>query len=108
MKIIRNDLHLPPGLIALLVLLAVVFAFIVIPVLLIAGICWIIFSALTGRTLSLSDVLRSGRGRRGRTFEGPSGLDEEQGSPGDEDGDDTIECEVLSARTFDEDGHEIR
>ena len=107
MKNIRTNL--PPGLIALLVLLAVVFAFIVIPVLLIAGICWLVFSALTGRALSLSDLLRDGRERRrGRIFEGPSEQEDNRNHAESASNDDTIECEVISARTFDEDGREIR
>ena len=108
MQFIRTNLT--PGMIVLLVVLAILFAFIVVPVLLIAGFCWIVCSAVTGST-PLELYLRRKARRRSNVYEGPFERD-----PGSEDdvretaasGDDTIECEVISARTFDENGQEIR
>ena len=107
MQFIRTNLS--PGMIVLLVILAILFAAVVIPVLVIGGFCWYLCSAITGS--SPRDLyLRSRDRRRSRIHEGPF----ERGRAADYDSgasaasDDTIECEVISARTFDENGQEIR
>lgn len=106
MKFIRTNLT--PGMIILLVLLAVLFAFIVVPILIIGGFCWLVCQFFTGKS-PLELYLRNKARRHNRVYEGPcrqdpSGRDDD---PPRSD-DDTIECEVLSARTFDENGQEIR
>ena len=108
MQIFRTNLT--PGMTVLLLVLAVVFAFIVVPILLIAGFCWIVCSAVTGSS-PLELYLRHKARRRSNIYEGPF----EQGNAGQDDvhetaasSDDTIECEVISARTIDENGQEIR
>ena len=96
--------------IVLLVIFAILFAAVVIPLLVIGGFCWFLCSTVTGsspRELYLRHKKRS----RSRIYEGPSGRDD---APRDDAGrtsasnDDTIECEIISARTFDENGQEIR
>ena len=100
--------NLTPGMVVLLVILAILFAFIVVPVLIIGGFCWLLCQAITGR--SPAELYIRNRARRhARNYEGPF---ERETPPQDEnsasaDGDDTIECEVISARTLDENGHEI-
>ena len=108
MKFVRANLT--PGMIVLLVILAIVFAAVVVPLLLIAGFCWIVCSIVTGSS-PLEIYLRHKARRRSNIYEGPF----EQDNAGQDDiretaasGDDTIECEVISARTFDENGQEIR
>ena len=105
MKVVRTNLS--PGMIVLLVFLAVLFAFIVVPVLL----CLWVYSALTGRS-PVDLYLRNKSRRRSHVYEGPFGREsrtqedgEDSASGGD---DDTIECEVVSARTLDENGQENR
>ena len=109
MQFVRTNLT--PGMTVLLIILAILFAAVVVPILLIAGFCWLVCTAITGSS-PLELYLRRKARRR-------SGIDEgsfEQGRVGEEyDGgetatsnDDTIECEVISARTFDENGREIR
>jgi hypothetical protein len=106
MKFTRTNLT--PGMVVLLILLAVLFAFIVVPLLIIGGFCWLVCQVFTGKS-PLELYLRSKTHRHDRVYEGPY----RQDPPGSDDDpprsdDDTIECEVLSARTFDEDGQEIR
>jgi len=108
MKFVRTNLT--PGMTVLLVILAIVFAAIVVPILLIAGFCWLVCSVVTGSS-PLDLYLRHKARRRSRVYEGPF----EQDSAAQDDhgassasSDDTIECEVISARTFDENGQEIR
>ena len=108
MQILRTNLT--PGMIVLLVILAILFAFIVVPVLLIAGFCWLVCNAVTGCS-PLELYLRRKARRRSNVYEGPFAQD----NTGQDDvhetaasSDDTIECEVISARTFDENGQEIR
>ena len=108
MQIFRTNLT--PGMSVLLVILAILFAAIVIPLLLIGGFCWLICNAVTGSS-PLELYLRRKVRRRANIYEGPFERD-----PGSEDdvretaasNDDTIECEVISARTLDENGQEIR
>ena len=108
MQIFRTNLT--PGMIVLLVILAVLFAFIVVPVLIIAGFCWLVCTAVMGSS-PLELYLRRKARRRSNVYEGPFAQD----NAGQDDiretavsGDDTIDCEVISARTFDENGQEIR
>ena len=108
MQIFRTNLT--PGMIVLLVILALLFAFIVVPVLLIAGFVWLVCSAVTGSS-PLELYLRRKARRRSNIYEGAYAQD----NAGQDDvretaasGDDTIDCEVISARTFDENGQEIR
>ena len=110
MKIIRTNL--PPALTVLLIVLAVffviIFAFIVIPVLIIIGFCWLVVYAVTGHAPSPVELYRRNRARRrARNYEGPFERQDDSGEAGRADGDDTIECEVISARTIDENGREI-
>ena len=107
MRYVRTNLT--PGMIVLLVILGIVFAAVVVPVLLIAGFCWIVCSIVTGSS-PLELYLRHKALRRSRFHGEPF----EQDSAPEDDGepsaanDDTIECEVISARTIDENGQEIR
>ena len=110
MKLVRANLT--PGMIVILVILAVVFAAVVVPLLLIAGFCWLVCTAITGSS-PLELYLRHKARRRSGIDEGPFERDRENDA--EKDGgrtsaadDDTIECEVISARTFDENGQEIR
>ena len=107
MKFLRTNL--PLGMTILLVILTILLAFIAVPFLLIVVFCWLIRCTLTGGSPSTAFSDWKDR-RRSRIFEGPS----EQNQPrhdGDGPsavGDDTIECEILSSHTFDENGQEIR
>ena len=108
MQIFRTNLT--PGMIVLLVILAVLFAFIVVPVLLIAGFCWLVCNAVTGSS-PLELYLRRKARRRANIYEPPFAQDNAEQDDVREtaaSSDDTIECEVISARTFDENGQEIR
>ena len=100
--------NLTPGMVVLLVILAILFAFIIVPILIIGGFCWLVCQAVTGSSPA-ELYLRNKARRHARNYEGPF---ERETPPQDEnsasaDGDDTIECEVISARTLDENGHEI-
>jgi len=108
MKIINTELS--PGMTVLLVILAVLFAFIVIPLLVIIGFCWLVCNAVTGSS-PLELYLRRKARRRSGIDEGPYAQDNAEQDDIREtsaSNDDTIECEVVSARTFDENGQEIR
>ena len=104
MKIVRTNLS--RGAIVLLVILAILFAFIVVPVLL----CLYVYSMITGRS-PIASFLQNKARRRSRIYEGPfgreSGPQDDDFASADRD-DDTIECKVVSARTLDENGQEIR
>ena len=107
MKIINTELS--PGMTVLLVILAVLFAAIVVPVLLIAGFCWVVCKAVTGYSPLELYLLRKAD-RHSRIYEGPfqrgadgDDVDNENGATSD---DDTIECEVISARTVEPDDRE--
>ena len=60
MQFIRTNLS--PGMIVLLVILAILFAAVVIPLLVIGGFCWLVYSAITGSSPRvpgrLADVFR--------------------------------------------------
>ena len=108
MQILRTNLT--PGMIVLLVILAILFAAIIIPLMLIGGFFWLVCNAVTGSS-PLELYLRRKARRRSSIYEGAYAQD----NAGQDDvretaasGDDTIECEVISARTFDENGQEIR
>ena len=109
MKLVRANLT--PGMIVLLVILAVVFAAVIVPILLVAGFCWLVCTAVTGSS-PMALYLRHKARRRSDIDEEPFEQDRKDNAE-EEDGrtsaydDDTIECEVISARTIDEDGQEI-
>lgn len=111
MKIIRSNLS--PGMIVLLIVLAVLFAFIVVPILLIVGFCWLVCNIITGSSPAELYLRRKAR-RRDRNYEGPYARDAMEDGNNDPDAgspdDDTIECEVISARTVEheQDDREIR
>ena len=106
MKIRSN---LTPGMIVLLVILAILFAFIVIPVLIVIALWYLLLSLFTGGAVSPFGAFRGRRARRdGNGHEGPFQQDPRQERRPSAADDDTIECEVISARTFDENGQEIR
>ena len=103
MKIIRSNTS--PGMTILLVLLTIVLAVIVIPILILVGFCWLVRFIIRGGapgTVYLRKDPRDVGGRTGQATE-QDGATETAAS-----GDETIECEVVSARTFDENGQEIR
>jgi len=98
--------NLTPGMIVLLVILAVLFA---LPLLIIGGFCWLVCQAITGRS-PVEIYLRNKARRHSRNGEGQfdrRGSAPQDGEGAFADGDDTIECEVISARTLDENGREI-
>ena len=102
MKIFHTEISL--GLTILLVLLTIVFFFIVVPFMLVVGICCLFNYIFTGRTPT--ETYRQNKARRhDRVYEGP-----EDHMPGGDASanDDTIECEVISARTVDENDREAR
>lgn len=103
MQVFRTNLT--PGMTVLLVVLAILFAFIVIPLLLIAGFVWLVCNAITGST-PLELYLRRKARRRPSFAQDDFGQDDVRETAAS--GDDTIDCEVISARTFDENGQEIR
>ncbi len=108
MQIFRTNLT--PGMTVLLVVLAVLFAFIVVPLLLIGGFVWLVCNAITGSS-PLELYLRRKARRRPNVYERPFARDDfEQDDVRKTaaSNDDTIECEVISARSFDENGQEIR
>ena len=107
MRFVRTNLT--PGMTVLLVILAILFAAIIIPLLVIAGFCWLVCTAVTGSS-PLELYLRRKARRRSGIDGSPFGQapDEDDGGEPSASNDDTIECEVISARTFDENGREIR
>ena len=100
MRILRTNLNLPPGLVILLVIL-------LIPILIFVGFIYLICWAVLGAAPALFGLFpRNGDRRRSRGYEGP--YQSARTADGDAaDSDDTIECEVISARTIDENGREI-
>lgn len=102
MKIIRTNLS--PGMTVLLLILLLPLVFLAVAVLIVVGLLGLVFWAVTGN--SPFSIFRKDKARRhGRVFEGQfkRAADGDSGA----DGDDTIECEVISARTIDENGREI-
>ena len=102
MRILRTNLNLPPGLVILLVIL-------LIPVLIFVGFIYLICWAILGSAPSLFRLFPGNRGRRhsrvseGQFKESDAGYARRNSAADD----DAIECEVISARTIDEDGREI-
>ena len=99
--------NLPIGMTILLVLLTILLSFILVPFLLVVVFCWFVRVILSG--FSPLNHYRSGKDcSPSRIYDGLS----EQKQPGNGNSsapnDETIDCEVLSARTFDENGQEIR
>lgn len=103
MQIFRTNLT--PGMTVLLVILAILFAAIVIPLLLIGGFVWLVCNAITGSTPLELYIRRKAR-RRPPFAQDDYKQDDIRETAAS--GDDTIDCEVISARTFDENGQEIR
>lgn len=102
MKILRSDI--PVAMTVLMIVLTVLFAFIAIPFLLFVGCCWL----LRGLARACSpDNYRRGKERRPGPYTPQSSSHDEKGRSAAAN-DETIECEIISARTFDEDGQEIR
>ena len=99
MKIIRSDM--PIEVTILLILLTILLAIVVIPLLLVIGVCWLVRRIVTGVS---SDGLRPG----GNGYRSDRTDEDDEGPASSASGDDTIDCEVISARTFDENGQEIR
>ena len=103
MRILRTNLNLPPGLVILLVIL-------LIPVLIFVGIIYMICWAVLGAAPALFGLFPRNRDRRhsrvykGEQFKESGAGYARQNSASD---DDAIECEVISARTIDENGREI-
>ena len=99
MRILRTNLNLPPALVILLVIL-------LIPILIFVGFIYLICWAVLGAAPTLFGLFpRNGDRRRSRGYEGP--YQNARTSDHTADSDDTIECEVISARTIDENGREI-
>ena len=102
MRILRTNLNLPPGLVILLVIL-------LIPILIFVGFVYLICWAILGAAPSLFGLFPKNRERRssrvyeGRYRDGGAGNARRNGTSDD----DAIECEVISARTIDENGREI-
>ena len=102
MRILRTNLNLPPGLVILLVIL-------LIPILIFVGFVYLICWAVLGAAPTLFGLFpRTGDRRRSRVYGGRY-RDEGAGNArrNDASDDDAIECEVISARTLDENGREI-
>jgi len=105
MKMIQTNM--PPVFLLLLIPIAILFLMIAIPVLIFAWVLSGIVYLVTGRS-PLELYLRDMTKRNSRFFRGASGHVPPGDVPGPASGDDTIECEVISARTIDENGQEIR
>ena len=104
MRILRTNLNLPPGLVILLVIL-------LIPVLIFVGIIYMICWAVLGAAPALFGLFprnnkdrRRSRGYNGEQIRDSGAGYARQNAASD---DDAIECEVISARTLDENGREI-
>ena len=99
MRILRTNLNLPPGLVILLVIL-------LIPILIFVGFVYLICWAVLGAAPTLFGLFPGNKERRrSRIYEGP--YQSSRTTDNAADSDDTIECEVISARTIDENGREI-
>lgn len=94
MKSIRSDI--PIELTVLLVILTIVLAFIIVPFLLVVGFCRMVRFFIPDS----SDGLHPG----GKDRTAPHAGDGETAASSDE----TIDCEVISSRTLNENGQEIR
>ena len=106
MNTIRTNL--PPVFLLLLIPIAILFLMIAIPIFIFAWIISGIVCLVTGRS-PLELYLRNKMNRSSRFFyREPSGQMPREEASGHAAEDDTIECEVISARTIDENGREIR
>lgn len=99
MKIIRTNLS--PGMTVLLLILLLPLVFLAVAVLIVVGLLGLVFWAVTGN--SPFSFFRQDKSRnRDRVFQGSSrrndGRDFDSGAAND----DTIECEVISARTVEQ------
>ena len=94
--------RLTPGMIVLLVLGVLLFAVILIPFL----IGYWLFCLIFGRPVAPAFFRGENARRRSDVYEDPFGRPSARENRSETD--DTIECEVISARTIDEDGREIR
>ena len=99
MRILRTNLNLTPALVILLVIL-------LIPILIFVGFIYLICWAVLGAAPTLFGLFpRNGSRRRSRVYERPYQNSRTADHAGETD--DAIECEVISARTIDENGREI-
>ena len=105
MKLIQTAM--PPGILFLLIPIAILFVAVMLPIILFVGIFSCIVWVLTGHSPQ-SLILRTGNRRRSGLRGNPSGRRRPEGASRRAAEDDTIECEVISARTIDENGQEIR
>ena len=98
--------NLPIGMTILLVLLTILLSFILVPFLLIVVFCWFVRVILSG--FSPLNYYRRGEDcSLSPVFDRMS--EQNQNQPGSSaSNDETIDCEILSARTIDENGREIR
>ena len=105
MKMIQTNM--PPVFLLLLIPIAILFLMIAIPILFFAWIISGIVYLVTGRS-PLELYLRNQLNGSSRFRRRPSGQMPREDASGHAAEDDTIECEVISARTIDENGQEIR
>ena len=109
MKTIQTNV--PPVILLLMIPVVIFLVMIAIPIILFSAILSGIFYLVTGRS-PLELYLRSNAARRSGFSRAPSGPKPPEHASGPASGsaseDDTIECEVISARTLDENGREIR
>ena len=90
----------PIGMTILLVFLTILLAFILVPFILIVVACWLgrhLFPGAGSRRSSLR-----------KQWEAQNSAVQDDGQETAAPSDDTIDCEVISARTLDENGQEIR
>ncbi|MDD6338463.1 MAG: hypothetical protein PUC15_08815 [Lentisphaeria bacterium] len=100
MRILRTNLNLPPGLVILLVIL-------LIPILIFVGLIYLICWAVLGAAPALFGLFPRDKGRRRSRVYGEQYRDARTSDHAATETDDAIECEVISARTIDENGREI-
>ena len=101
MKFFRTDV--PIEIIILLAILTVLFAIVVIPFLLIIGFIWLVRRLLAGPAPT---GRHPGNAYRTNPHPHDDAIHGDGGASGSAD--ETIECEVISARSFDENGQESR
>ena len=94
--------RLTPGMIVLLVIGILLFAVILIPIMIAYGIYCLLF----GRPIAPAFFRGGNTRRRSDAYEDPFLRSTARDAASETD--DAIECEVISARTIDEDGREIR
>ena len=98
MKLFRTNQ--PIGMTILLVFLTILLAFILVPFILIVLACWLVRHLIPGAGSRRSSLREQWEARN-------SAAQDDGGETAAVSGD-TIDCEVISARTLDENGQEIR